>query len=77
MTNSLPELADDGGENLLGESQVFDQGAFGGSQVSAQNRVDDPEVLAQPKLALSDRVKRADKLELNDEVDEPGTFLKE
>ena len=53
------------------------QCAFGGSQVSVQDRVDDPEVLAQPKPALGNGVKRADELELDDEVDKTGALLEE
>ena len=53
------------------------QCAFGRSQVSAQNRADDPEMLAQPKTALGERVERADELELDDQVDKSGALLEE
>ena len=73
----LPELVGHRGDKVLGGSQMLYQGAFGGRQVSAQNRADDPEMLAQPKPALGERVKRADELELDDEVDKSGALLEE
>jgi len=74
---NLPELADDGTEDLFGVPQVLEQESLGGGELFAQNSFDDTEVLAQPHLTFLNRVERAHKLELDDKVDKSGSFLEE
>lgn len=56
---------------------MFEQEAFGRVQVFTQNGIDDLEMLTQSQFAILDRVERADELELDNEVDERGTFFEE
>jgi hypothetical protein len=73
----LSALAHDVAQDLLRGAQVLQQESPGRGEIFAQNCVDDLEMLANAQFALLNRVKRAQKLKLDDEVDESSTFLEE